>query len=738
MAGSPDDFDRLIKIDAPESGRNQYLIGDLYRFGLYGLNGSQNLLATLIDSLKALPFSAVRDDPAMPFRRNLELEALHDAFSNRPVGHVRQLTPYTQEDLDRECRFWQNAPIFKMQLLSPARLLKDKQARQRLKGEPRYCRQAADLSADLAANRLYDNFAALLARQTEPGLPARTQPAALTLDQSSHLFWLNNHYTDADGKSHAIGGMAGEIVLSVGSADFDWTLWVLGQYTGFGQRSAFGFGRYRLQTPDGAASFNRIAPAASLITAVGAAGNLAAAYQHIQNNSRRPGEAEPGENDEDALFERLRDDVGKLLDGRFFPPPLQGFIIKEPGAAPRPLAVPPFRDRVLQRAVAQVLQPAADALQYRHSYGFRPGRSRLDARYAIQSAWREGYRWVYESDIDDFFDSVAWPRLEVRLRALWGDDPLVDALCRWMQAPVEFQGQTVRRVQGLPQGAPLSPLLANIMLDDFDNDMRDAGFKLVRFADDFVVLCKSREQAELAHRAAELSLQEHGLSLNDGKTRIARMDDGFYYLGYLFVNDMALESPNRLRAGDAARALSAHSWLNRFVAREIKALAVPELKPLPAGQPPSVPPEPTSAAVAAGPAQNVPNGATFPASSQETNEIAPAAQQFGERDRYGMLLCVTGDCAVIRSLDERILIERGEQSVYDAPWRQLHAVLVLGRHNITTPALTAAMEFNVPVHFASATGKYRGVSWNGQTGAQGSALWLKQQQAFADPPARCR
>lgn len=693
LAGSPENFERLIKIDACESGRHEYLIGDCYRFSLYGLNGSEDLLTKLMDTLQQLPFSAPHNDPDMPFRRNLQLEALHDAFSGQAVKNFAQLKAYKLTDLQQECAFWQTKTVFRMQLLSPVRLLKDKQQRESLKGEVRYCQQKSDLTADLVSNRLYDNFAALVNKQPVVSLPARSQPLQTTLDDSSHLFWLNIHYTDNKAKTHIMGGMMGEIILGINEAGtFDWTLWVLGQYTGFGQRSAFGFGRYQLQTINREFSFKRALPAMSLLSAAATTPNLLAAFEHIQSNSTQTDQKQ--DCDEDAFLERLQNDIDKLLTNRFNPPPLQGFVIDNPDNSTRPLAVPPFRDRVLQRAVAQVIQPVFDVLQYQHSYGFRTGRSRIDACYVIQSAWRDGYRWVYESDIEDFFDSVSWQRLEVRLRALWGDDPLVSALCQWIKAPVEFQGQTIQRSQGLPQGSPLSPLLANIMLDDFDNDMQAAGFKLVRFADDFVVLCKSQEQAHNAHQAAEASLEEHGLKLNKDKTHITRMDNGFYYLGYLFINDMALESTKRLRSQEVDDVISKHSWLSQVIAREPEAIKPPKVQtPAPANTEP--------------------------------------VQHYGERLEHGLLLCVTGESTIIRTQDERILIERDEQSIYDVPWRQLHAVLLLGRHTITTPALITAMEHTIPVHFASMTGKYQGVVWNGQSGEKGCQLWLKQQQSFS-------
>lgn len=140
------------------------------------------------------------------------------------------------------------------------------------------------------------------------------------------------------------------------------------------------------------------------------------------------------------------------------------------------MAVPPIYDRVLQRALSQTLSPALEQLMDRHSHGFRPGRSRITASYEIQAAWRSGYRWVYESDIKNFFDSVNLEHLRDRLNGIYYGDPIINAIINWMQAPVRFQGQTIERKNGLPQGSPLSPLMANLMLDDFDSDMQAAGF----------------------------------------------------------------------------------------------------------------------------------------------------------------------------------------------------------------------------------------------------------------------
>ncbi len=132
---------------------------------------------------------------------------------------------------------------------------------------------------------------------------------------------------------------------------------------------------------------------------------------------------------------------------------------------------------------------------------------------------------MYESDIQDFFNSVDLGRLQDRLTAIYADDPVSDAILAWMRADIIFEGEILQRRNGLPQGSPFSPLMANLMLDDFDNDMQTQGFRLIRFADDFIVLCKNPEQARAAGEAARLSLQEHGLRLHPDKVARAYTPD---------------------------------------------------------------------------------------------------------------------------------------------------------------------------------------------------------------------
>ena len=173
------------------------------------------------------------------------------------------------------------------------------------------------------------------------------------------------------------------------------------------------------------------------------------AWRVIKDNQ----EPEPDEEPEEPDLDRLERIARRMRELEYKPSWLLGWLRRDPDGDTRALAVPPFYDRVAQRAVSQVLTTYLDTLMYEGSYGYRRGRSRFQARDRIISLYHQGYRWVFESDIEKFFDSVDWSRLETRFKAVLGDDPLVHLLLDWVQVPVEYQGQVITRSRGLPQGS---------------------------------------------------------------------------------------------------------------------------------------------------------------------------------------------------------------------------------------------------------------------------------------------
>ena len=138
---------------------------------------------------------------------------------------------------------------------------------------------------------------------------------------------------------------------------------------------------------------------------------------------------------------------------------------------------------------------------------------------------------MLDADITSFFDTVDWTRLFSRLHALFPFDPLVEVIKSWVRAPVIFNGQRIERRHGLPQGTPISPILVNLFLDEFDEELLGEDYRLVRYADDFVVLCKDAEEAKRAKADAAAALAKLGLTLNESKTDIRSVESGFDYLG---------------------------------------------------------------------------------------------------------------------------------------------------------------------------------------------------------------
>lgn len=474
LAGSPAAFDQLIRLDAPESGRVQYRQGDYYRFALYGLAGSEALLDQLLQQLAALPHSAPKQDAVLAFRDNWRLQAIQDGFSGETVHCLADLSRYERATLEAEVALWQSVRFIEWQWLSPARLLQDKAqrpTRKQAKQEALFVRDAADASGALILTRVHNTVSDLLRRRqaTSPSLDA-VPNAQIT---QAHWFWVAVRYRGAAGVAKSMDGVLGQfhIALPDGLSAEWWALLILGQYLGVGQRTAFGWGRYVLRTSEGLHSYRRVFPAHSLLVLAQEEANLAAAWAHVTKRRDLP-EAMPWEAEasaeadaETAPIADLQESLERVLWGRYSVPSLRGYLIPKTQGGVRALAIPPLWDRVLQRAVQQVLSQAIEPLLSEVSHGYCKGFSRLTASQAVQQAWQDGYQWVYEGDIHDFFDSVSWPRLQQRLQALFQNDPVIAAVMAWMQADVVFEGETIQRRAGLPQGSSLSPLLANLILD---------------------------------------------------------------------------------------------------------------------------------------------------------------------------------------------------------------------------------------------------------------------------------
>ena len=235
---------------------------------------------------------------------------------------------------------------------------------------------------------------------------------------------------------------------------------------------------------------------------------------------------------------RLLDEVAaELKEDRWRPLPARRVFIPKPGSVEqRPLSIPPVADRIVQAAVKIVLEPIFEADMLPCSFGFRPRRAPHDAlQVLIDESWR-GRRWVVETDIANCFEAIPHQKLIRAVEERVSDQPVLMLLRAMLRAGVMSDGQVSRTVTGTPQGGVASPLLANVYLHRIDRawDVRQHGV-LVRFADDVVVMCTTREQAEAALARLRLLLAELGLQPKQAKTRIVQLvvgGPGFDFLGF--------------------------------------------------------------------------------------------------------------------------------------------------------------------------------------------------------------
>ena len=266
---------------------------------------------------------------------------------------------------------------------------------------------------------------------------------------------------------------------------------------------------------------------------------LAFAWSRVRANGGGPGvDGVSLERFSDDLLERLAKLRKQIAGNTYVPDPLLRIELPRPGKAPRLLAVPTVRDRVLQTAVAQILVPILDPLFEDESFAYRPGRSVQDAVTAIVKARDDGFEHVVDADIQAFFDNIPHEELLGKLTEVLPDDSLQPLIASWLNVPIKTKDGFERPECGVPQGSPMSPLLSNLYLDGLDEVLaRDEQLRLVRYADDFVILARDNHTAEIALEEASLWLAEAGLAINFDKTRITTFDQGFSFLGVHFEGD---------------------------------------------------------------------------------------------------------------------------------------------------------------------------------------------------------
>lgn len=234
----------------------------------------------------------------------------------------------------------------------------------------------------------------------------------------------------------------------------------------------------------------------------------------------------------DGELASLRDE---LVRDVYRPRPLRQVLVPKGDGGLRPLAIWALRDRIAQRAVYEILAPSFESIFLPVSFGFRPGLGVEDAVAQVARHRDAHLRWVVDGDIEQCFDSIDARRL-YKLTARRVQDRLLLRYVRgWLEADILNSADGVPRKAGASQGSALSPLLANIYLHEFDRALTAKKLALVRYADDFVICCRRKAEAEAALEQAEKNLARLGLTMNQRKSRVVHLDEGLGWLGYFFV-----------------------------------------------------------------------------------------------------------------------------------------------------------------------------------------------------------
>jgi CRISPR-associated protein Cas1 len=397
----------------------------------------------------------------------------------------------------------------------------------------------------------------------------------------------------------------------------------------------------------------------------------------------------------DEALETLR---RSLVAGTYRPLPLrQLFIPKKQGW--RELAVPTVRDRIVQQALLQILHPLVEPQFEPCSFAYRPGRSHRMAAQEIMR-WRDrGYEQVLDADIVQYFSNIQHQRLLAEVAERLPESWIGELIRQWIEVGVLTQSGLVLPLKGVPQGAVVSPILANIYLDDFDELMTQGGWKLVRYADDFVLLSRDRSRLLEGQEQIAQFLEGVGLQLHPDKTRITDFERGFRFLGYAFAGEVMVPIKKvKHRAQDRAEPATESRLVHAEPSHSPKMMQQALVNALKVSQQPIPPP----LFVVLG--YQVRSETTVTIQSHET---------MWRSDMATLYLVQQG--TTVRQEQERFIVQPPQEAELEVPMREVENILVFGNVQLTTAVISTCLERHIAVIYLSQSGDYKGHLWSAES-----------------------
>ncbi len=379
----------------------------------------------------------------------------------------------------------------------------------------------------------------------------------------------------------------------------------------------------------------------------------------------------------------------ELLDGRYKPVALRKVGIPKGDGSVRWLSIPAVRDRVVQTSASMVLSPILDREFEECSFAYRKGKSVKKAIQKIVHYRDKGYLWVVDADITSYFDEINHELLLKETMKYINDEKVIHLINMWLKGDVVYKGRRTKLTKGVPQGSPVSPLLSNLYLDVFDETLMKTRYKYVRFADDFIILCKDRPAAEDAIELTEDALKKLRLSLNNDKTRLTHFNSGFKYLGVKFLRSMIFRPiyEDKLDIEEEPDAPPA-------IAERRKTGITPPLPDLPD----------TVMAEAFKDATKDAEDVNLDSLFQEKPEIEPSVS----KNPFLRTLYLLEQGTVLAKEDERFRILKEKVEIKVVPAIKVDQILIFGNIQMTTQAMKFCLEKDIPVILLSSRGRYFG------------------------------